>query len=350
MEKSRTYIAIPPGATIKEQIEDRGMKQKELAARLGCSEKHLSRLINGEVQLSQDMALRLEMVLGVPAHFWNNLESIYREKLQKVKEENDLDDDIQISKSFPYAQMSTFGWVPKTRNSSERVIELRKFFEVAQLNLLERNNLLPLVACRRMSEGEKADYALIAWSQRAKLEARGRAVDEIDLSLLRSSLGEIRSFSRLSAEEFRDKLVDCLARCGVCLVFLPHLKGSYLHGASFYDGSKVVVGMTARGKNADVFWFSLFHELAHILLGHIGQSGGTSEEDERAADLFARNQLIPPEEYAAFVEAGNYSAAHIVGFASLINIDPGIVLGRLQKDNYVSYSSHTQLKKHYVIE
>ena len=90
MERSRSFIATPPGATIKEQIVDRGMNQKEFAARMGMSEKHISKLINGEVQLTIDVARRLEMVLGLPVQFWCNLESIYREKLAKINEENAL--------------------------------------------------------------------------------------------------------------------------------------------------------------------------------------------------------------------------------------------------------------------
>ncbi len=95
--KSRSYIATPPGATIKEQIVDRGMSQKEFAARMDMSEKHISKLINGEVLLTSEMAMRLEMVLGLPAHFWNNLESIYREKLQLIQEENEMDASIEIA-------------------------------------------------------------------------------------------------------------------------------------------------------------------------------------------------------------------------------------------------------------
>ena len=91
MKRSRSYIATPPGATIKEQLTDRGMSQKEFAARMDMSEKHISRLINGEVMLTAEVAVRLEMVLGLPAHFWNNLESIYREKLQKIQEENAIE-------------------------------------------------------------------------------------------------------------------------------------------------------------------------------------------------------------------------------------------------------------------
>ena len=90
MTRSRSYIATPPGATIKEQLEDRGMRQKEFASRMDMSEKHISKLINGEVQLTPDVAVRLEFVLGVPAKFWNNLETIYREKLMKVEVENSV--------------------------------------------------------------------------------------------------------------------------------------------------------------------------------------------------------------------------------------------------------------------
>ena len=77
MVRSRSFIATPPGATIKEQLNDKGMSQREFAARMDMSEKHISKLINGEVQLTPEVAVRLEVVLGVPAKFWNNLEAVY---------------------------------------------------------------------------------------------------------------------------------------------------------------------------------------------------------------------------------------------------------------------------------
>lgn len=88
MIKSRNYIATPPGATIKEQLLVRGMNQKEFASRMEMSEKHIIKLINGDVQLAPDVAMRLEMVLGPPARFWNNLEAIYREKITRTDAEN----------------------------------------------------------------------------------------------------------------------------------------------------------------------------------------------------------------------------------------------------------------------
>ena len=106
MVRSRSFIATPPGATIKEQLNDRGMSQKEFSARMDMSEKHIIRLINGDVQLTSEVAVRLEMVLGVPAKFWNNLEAIYREKLIKVEAENTMAKDEVLAKQLPYNQIS----------------------------------------------------------------------------------------------------------------------------------------------------------------------------------------------------------------------------------------------------
>ena len=87
MRKSRSYIAVPPGETIKEQLEFRGMKQKEFAERIRLSEKQARLLVRGEMNLTNDIARRLDAVLGIPSMFWKNLESIYRENIEKVKKE-----------------------------------------------------------------------------------------------------------------------------------------------------------------------------------------------------------------------------------------------------------------------
>ena len=90
MIRSRSYIAVPPGATIKELLDDRGMSQSEFAARMDMSENHISKLVNGDVLLTPETSMKLEMVLGVPARFWNNLEAIYREKIIKAEAENKM--------------------------------------------------------------------------------------------------------------------------------------------------------------------------------------------------------------------------------------------------------------------
>lgn len=343
MLKSKTYIAIPPGVTIKEQLEDRGITQKEFAARMGMSEKHISKLINGEVALTHDVANRLEFVLGMPAKFWNNLEAIYREQILKASEENFMENDKKLAAKFPYHEMAVNGWIEETTDKKGLVISLRKFFEVTNLELL-RNPLITKIACRRLGETEKADFALLAWAQAAKRIARNINTELIDLEKLRESIPKIRDMTNMPPEKFSPDLKKILADCGIALVFLPHIGGSFLHGASFLDGKKVVVGLTIRGKDADRFWFSLFHELAHVLYGHIAYSNGTTENDETEADAFARDTLINYASFSRFVSQNDFSEEAIIRFSKLVGIASGIVVGRLQKEGYIKYNWHNNLK------
>jgi HTH-type transcriptional regulator/antitoxin HigA len=348
MVRSRSFIATPPGATIKEQLNDRGMTQKAFAARMGMSEKHISKLINGDVQLTQETAAKLEIVLGVPAKFWNNLEAIYREKIVKAEEENALDADVEIAKRFPYKEMAEKGWVPETRDAKEKVVNLRKFFEVVKLELIG-NEQITRIACRRLAITEKSDLALMAWAQEARIEARDIQTAPININRLNSIIPEIRKMTVLSLDEFCPQLKNYLADCGIALVFIPHLKGSFLQGASFMDGKKIVVGLTARGRDADKFWFSLFHELAHIVLGHVGQLNGTSEDDEKAANKWSGDTLISHEDFEAFRQNGDYSERSVRQFADAQGIAVGIVVGRMQLERMIEYSMMNHLKEKYEI-
>ena len=227
-------------------------------------------------------------------------------------------------------------------------MNLRKFFEVARLLFLENQPVLG-IAHRQLSTTEKSDYAFIAWVQKAKLDARNVSTSPINLGALAKSIPDIRRMTTMDPSDFCPKLIEQLSNCGVALIFLPHTKGSFLHGAAFYDGKKIVVGVTVRGKDADRFWFSLFHELGHILLGHIGQKDGPSTEDEKDADNFAAETLIPQDKFNRFVGRNDFSEQSIIDFSDYINIDVGIVIGRLQKEGFIQYTQHNGLKTKYTI-
>ena len=348
MLHSKNTIAIPPGETIREQLADRGMLQKEFAVRMDMSEKHISNLINGEVRLAPDVALRLESVLGIPASFWNNLEANYREKLARVKDELVLERDEEIARKMPYARITKLNWVPTAKTLMEKVRNLRGFFEVSSLGLLG-NLRTPGIAYRKTGENETSDYSLACWAQKAKLEARKISVEPVNMKRLEESIPEIRSLTVQSPEFFCDRLRNILTECGIALVFLPHIGGSFLHGASFPDGKRIVVGITVRGKNADKFWFSLLHELGHVIKGHVFSNDSDIKEQERSANTFAQNVLIPEEKFNRFTSRANIQRKDIVSFANEIGIASGIVLGRLQKEGCVRYDQHADLKQQYVI-
>ncbi|MBQ7215550.1 MAG: helix-turn-helix domain-containing protein [Synergistaceae bacterium] len=344
--RSRTILATPPGYTIREQLEDRHMTQKEFALRMDMSEKHISHLINGEVSLTPEVAIRIETILGISARYWNNLEARYREKLLLADEENAMDADIEILRQMPYAEAVRYGWIENASKIFDKVRNMRRFFEVARLGAISKLRI-PGIAYRKLGDTAKNDYVLAVWAQRARLVAREREVAPINFQRLAAIIDDVRELTTETLEEFIPKLYDYYGGCGVAIVFLQHMKGSFLHGASFTDGKKIVMALTLRGTDADKFWFSLFHETAHILEGHITKPEGTTAEDEAQADKFARDTLILPEDYERFVQSGGYTASAVKDFADEVGIDAGIVVGRLQKDGKVDFNRLNGLKKHY---
>lgn len=342
-------VAIPPGETIREQLHRRHMNQKDFAKRMDLSEKHISRLINGKVELTPQMALRLESVLGVPAGFWTNLESIYRDKIERVQDELNMEDDLELVRRFPYAKMASMRWVDQADKLPDRVRHLRQFFEVVKLRSIFS---LPIQAyvCRSAKRSTKLDYWLAAWAQKASREARNIEAKTIDLQKLRDLIPKLRSMTKANLSLIQDELVDLFADCGVALVLLPHIPSSYLNGLSFLDGDRLVLGLTLRGKDADIFWFSLFHELHHLLENHVEATKDVLDEWEKEADDFARNALIPKELYEPFCKRSDLDRDDILVFSDSIDVSPGIVVGRLQKDGFISYNRLNDLKDQYEFE
>jgi HTH-type transcriptional regulator/antitoxin HigA len=145
-------------------------------------------------------------------------------------------------------------------------------------------------------------------------------------------------------EEFEPALRQMLADAGVALIMLPHLLKTYANGATFWlSPEKAVLMMSIRGRWSDIFWFSLFHELAHILLHDRRLTfieGGNANPDvkrqEDEADVFAANHLISETDYAELLKAPVFGATAVQAFSQRIGIHPGIVVGRLQHDGRLS--------------
>lgn len=70
-------IAFHPGQYIGELIEDYTMTQKEFAEKLGLSPKTISKLVNGEESISNDLAQKLEKLTNISMKTWLNLQAFY---------------------------------------------------------------------------------------------------------------------------------------------------------------------------------------------------------------------------------------------------------------------------------
>ena len=241
--RSKTFIAIPPGMTIKEVLENRHMTQKELASRMDMSEKHISKLINGEVPLTQDVALRLERVFGVDASFWNGLEAGYREKILKVEYENSIDEEINFAKPFGYAKLARLGIVPETKKKAEQVNNLQKFFEVASLKTVADEMVMPLVYENIKDMDKAKQSAIYTLVQITKSESRFVEVNPYDCELLKAFIPQIKELSQESLTVAKEPLKDMLAASGVIIVYLPIIDDITSTCITYSKGNAIVLGI-----------------------------------------------------------------------------------------------------------
>lgn len=129
-------------------------------------------------------------------------------------------------------------------------------------------------------------------------------------------------------------------------MIVPHLSKTYLDGAAFYLDGHPVVALTLRYDRIDSFWFTLMHELGHIVAGHQGSyldDLGNLEltEEEAEANRLAADWLIEPEALQGFVakHRPRFSRKAIEEFARSQGRHPGIILGRLQNDIEVPHGN-----------
>ena len=352
-------LAIPPGEFREEVIADLDMTKDELARRMQRPPAKLSAVFNGEKAITPETALQMEKVVGVSAPIWLGLEAEDRLTLARIqaKRSDSLEQEEQLATAYSYAKLAKLGVVAPSRKPLVRVAELQRCFGVASLLAIPDVRLCQ--AALRESQPDtrrrpRSPQALVAWLRFGELKAREVDCGTFDRQLLRSSLDEIRHMTLEGPESFQTRLESILARAGVALVVCPPFPGTGVHGATFWQGRKGVLLMTIRDDWADVFWFSLSHELGHLALHgrrdiifEYDAADAESREREQEADDFAAETLVPSRDYRQFVDAGDFTEPAIRRFASGAGIDPGIVVGRLQHDRHVRRDRHNGLRSRF---
>ncbi len=349
-------LPIPPGEFLEEVIEDLGMSKDELARRMDRPAGKLTAIFSGDKAITPDTALQLEKVTSVPAHIWTGLESEYRltlARLQEQKESLQRKSEVSLITKFDYSALVKLEYVESKTNSVDKVKELQGFLGVTSLfNVANIKRYQTLYRQKVSKNNSVYPEALASWIRIGEIEAQKIVTKTFDEKKLRSIIPTLRSMSLKAPEEFQQKMIKLFANAGVALVIVQHIPKTCAHGAAFWlNKDKAVIMITIRGKWADIFWFSLFHELAHILL-HKKQDvfiesdrvDYISKNIEAEADNFASDNLIPLKEYKGFIENDSFFNRDIIEFASEIGIHPGIIVGRLHHDGKIPFSQANGLR------
>ncbi len=281
-------IAVHPGYYIKELIEDSGLTQEDYAKRLGTTPKNLSILVRGEQSLSIEIATRLSRMLGTTVAYWLKLQQAFDEKKAEFLSEEELKKEREVMGYIDYNYFTTYFDFPNISEIDERIRLLREFLTVSSLAVLKERNLA--VSFRQCKDNLSVENVVnanvmvqIAINMALKTETgkynKKRFIKEIDnvLDIRKNHVWEY------------DKLKSILAEAGVVLVVLPNLRNACISGATKRVDGRVVVMINEGDGNREHSWFTLFHEIGHVLNGDLGISFDGEAEDE--ADSFARKVL-----------------------------------------------------------
>ena len=338
----------PPGETLQELLEERGMSQAELAERTGRPKKTINEIVQGKAALTPETALQLERVLRVPTSFWNARERNYRETLARQREAEALGTYGSWVRQFPYRAIVNRGWIKDVRGVSEQASVLLSFFGVASPESWQ--DLWTSETSFHRSKAFQANrFALAAWLRQGELEAQSIQCSGFDAVRFRKLLHSVRVVTRELKHGFQRELQHRFCEAGVALVFVPELPKTRVWGATqWLTSTKAMIQLSLRYKTDDHFWFTLFHEAGHLLLHgkrevFIEAEDGESQKEEEA-NQFARDFLIPPRQYKSFIRRPARSCTAIRRFAYELRISPGIVVGRLQHDGAIRRDECNDLK------
>jgi HTH-type transcriptional regulator/antitoxin HigA len=343
---------LPPGDTLAEVLEERDMTQTELARRTGLSTKHINQIIRAAVGLTPETALLLEKATGVSAAVWNRLEVAYQEYLSRLEEAEALTSDLEWLDLIPYRELVARGYVQVRDNAVDQLRELCRFFGVANYAAWQAVWHKP-TAYRTSQAFTSHPGAVAAWLRIGELKAAQIDCLPFDKAGLQARLDTLRGLTRdPDPNSWWPQLQEICASVGVVVVGEREISGARINGAArWLSPEKAVVQLSFRHKWSDIVWFTLFHELAHLLI-HSKKDAfindmGVHSGHEQEADAFASQLLIPRRREAELSDL--MTSADAQRFADELGIAASIVVGRLQFEKRWPYSRGNELKQRFVL-
>lgn len=332
-EKEKYTIEAPdPLSAIKFRMEQQGLKNNDLIPYIGSKSK-VSEILSGKRPLSLNMIRKLHEALNIPAEIL-------------IKEQNANLPDSEIMKhgiNFPFTEMYNRGWFKDFFDKS--LNEAKIYIEEILVKFIGHFNFKDFSICyNRKSETNNSkiiDDTLLAWRIRIMNVAIKEKLPEWNKSILTDSF-----FSRLAKLSYFDegpKLAkEFLNKAGIHFVIEEHLKGTHLDGSAMLlpDGSPVIA-LTLRYDRLDSFWFTLFHELAHIK-HHLSENktaffddmtNRMEKEIEKEADSYAKRMLISDECWKDSRLSSYSHPSDLLYFAKMNTISVSIPAGRIRYES-----------------
>lgn len=353
MSRYRPFINVGPGEVIKKDLAALNWTQEDLARVMGMSVKAVNEIIKNKTGITLETARLLSKAFQQSPEFWLNLDAAYRLHLAEESErEKDTEQHALILKHMPVKEMIRNGWLKPYEKVSELVRQVKDFWRASALDF-GWMDAAPEPWYRKSKACEKfTKYYALTWFQMARNTARQIKAPTYREDRLQALASELARYSTEvgGVAGFLEALRDC----GVKFFVLKHLPKTYLDGAAFRDGDHPVIVYTCRFDRLDNFWWTMAHEIAHIIL-HLDRKDAcflddmqseSSEGPEAEADAYAA-ALVRAKEIKRFCAPFRryISAERVRRCAEAVQVGEAVVVGVLQHSGMMPFRNLNRYKQ-----
>ena len=314
-------------------------KQKDLARKLGMQEQAIQRWESDRyrnINLANYMKVARALSVSFSAEF-------HSDKLAKWVATPELKPS-EAQKILKHARKH--GWLDGLESDEEAGIKRLIRYVTEYVNRYGAPSLLRTgINVKDHSE----DWVLLSW--RAQVTGRAERIIESErLSYRPLNVSWLKELVKLSAKTDGPLHAQALLKQhGIVLIIERNVPGMEVDGAAFLVDDIPVIGLTLRRDALDNFWFTLMHEVAHVVLHYrTGLAAGffddvehvEVDEFEQEANKFASDLLIPEELWTRSPARIAKVSAPIESLAKQIGISPAVVYGRIrfERKNFAIFS------------
>jgi HTH-type transcriptional regulator / antitoxin HigA len=327
-----------PGSYIREELEERGWNQRDLAFVLEVPEQAVNMIISGKRGISPEMAKALGAAFDVPGELFANLQQAYEMSRARTPDTS-VAVRGQMQSVYPVREMIKRQWIEMT-DAAMLESQLMRFFGVSTPSEIP---YMPHAAKKSSYEEREVPPAQLAWLFRVRQIAKSISVPKYSEKKLQDALRELQLLM-LAPEDARN-VPRILADAGVRFIIVEKLPGANIDGVCFWLDGSPVIAMTMRFDRIDNFWFVLRHEIDHVLRGDgktievfdelEGERASTNESlpsEERAANATAADFCAPVDKLDSFMKRKHpfYYEKDAIAFARVVQRHPGIVIGQMR--------------------
>jgi HTH-type transcriptional regulator/antitoxin HigA len=276
------------------------MRQAELAERTGLTPKHINQIVKQAVGITPDVAVLLERALDTPPRFWANVGADWEVYQSEQRASTSLEDFTTWASKFDKDTLVRYGVIGRADSLPERAGKLVRFFGVANPTAFEQTWMRPRVSFKRSQAYTVHEHNTALWLRLVERCAENVHVGQYKPAKLRGAASQIPAFTSMPFTTGFEAAHASLAAAGVALVFVRQVPDTRVCAATWWLGDRPAIGITERHRKPDIFWFSLLHEIGHLLLHprrktflDLDDDRNVDDEAEAEANDYAASVLFP---------------------------------------------------------